>query len=196
MDDFNIIAPADLEFRKGFGSTWLTFVKDATLMEMLSQKFDSWDKQSKLLSADCMYCEIRTNLGIRGGVADIEANKKDIKYMSAETRAFKRACASWGLGKYLYRLGTNAVTLPYEYPKELEQELAYLKLVEYLWSIDEKAIHIELEAARDWYLDHDFTKYCLKLLNKQGYTSYPPYKTLVKLIKEKMDKDKQEEENG
>ena len=196
MDDFKVIEPGDLEFRKGFGSTWLTFIKDATVIEMLDEKFDSWDKQTKLLSADCMHCEIRTNLGIRSAVADIEANKKDIKYMTAEARAFKRAASSWGIGKYLYRLGQGAVTLPYEYPKELEQELAYLKLVEYLWSIDEKAIHVELDAAREYYLDHEFTKYCLVLVHKEGYTSYPAYKTLVKLIKEKMEKDKKEEENA
>ena len=139
MDDFKVIAPGDLEFRQGYGSVWLTFVKDATVIEMLDQKFDSWDKHTKLLSTDCMHCEIRTNLGVRSAVADVEANKKDIKYMTAETRAFKRAASSWGIGKYLYRLGQGAVTLPYEHPKELEQELAYLKLVEYLWSIDEES---------------------------------------------------------
>ena len=179
-----IIPASELEFlQKGFNGSYLTYIRDTWLMQALDKKFgDEWTKDVRV-EGGCVICTI-TDLkrGIsRSGCCDIISqdakNREDIKYRTAETGAFKRACSSWGLGKILYRFVPLYLDIKSndKSKKKYIQSMCFIKLCEFLYKLDTRIHHEDLFKLREEYLSSVYLEYCLehiKTIDPKGRCKY------------------------
>ena len=175
-----IIPASELEFlQKGFNGSYLTYIRDTWLLQALDNKFgEDWTKDVRV-EGGCVICTI-TDLkrGIsRSGCCDIigqnTKNRDDIKYRTAETGAFKRACASWGIGKVLYRFVPLYLNIDAE--KKYIQSMCFVKVCEFLHKLDTRVHHEDLFKLREEYLSSVYLEYCLehiKPIDPNGACNY------------------------
>lgn len=140
--------PFDIEWRvqqagDSNGKKWamvLAYVTNRAIMERLDDVFGigGWQNEYQFMPDGGVVCGIKARVSIK----DNQDTEWITKYDGADktaieatkgglSNAMKRAGVQWGIGRYLYRLDTNFVTLLPGRPENDDQIHAYVDKVHY-----------------------------------------------------------------